>query len=56
MEFPCFHFNASNPWDNVTYNRPCISRHKIGDNRIDCYGAIDERNTVTHCDQLTMLG
>ncbi|CAF1672573.1 unnamed protein product [Rotaria magnacalcarata] len=56
MEFPCFHFNASNPWDNLTYNRPCISRHKIGDNRIDCYGAIDERNTVTHCDQLTMLG
>ncbi|CAF3380152.1 unnamed protein product [Rotaria socialis] len=56
MEFPCSHVNSSNPWDNLTYNRPCISRQKIGDNHVNCYGAIHERNIITHCDHLTMLG
>jgi hypothetical protein len=55
-EFPCFSVSFSNPLDNLTKNRPCISRHRIGDGRIDCYGAIDERNTITHCNQPSMLG
>ena len=35
----------------------CIDLEQIGDNHIDCAGAIDERNTMTHCtSQSSMLG
>ena len=35
----------------------CIDLTQIGDNQIDCAGAIDEHNTLTHCtSQSSMLG
>ncbi len=55
-EFPCFPVNVTNLLTNLSYDRPCIDKHKIGDDHIDCYGAIDERNTITHCNHPTMLG
>ncbi|CAF4887398.1 unnamed protein product, partial [Rotaria sp. Silwood1] len=55
-EFPCFPVNVSISLNNFTSHPLCINRHQIGDGRIDCYGAIDERNTIEHCDQRTMLG
>lgn len=45
-EYPCFLKNASNPLDVVT-NRPCIPFSWIGDDKVDCYGALDEKNTLT---------
>ena len=33
-----------------------MNRDRIGDGQIDCYGAIDERQTLSHCTQPTMLG
>ncbi|CAF1582207.1 unnamed protein product [Adineta ricciae] len=54
--FPCYSVNISDPLDNLIYNRLCIRRDQIGDGHIDCYGAIDERNTIAHCEQTTMLG
>lgn len=29
----------------------CLHPHQTGDHRIDCLGAIDERNTLDHCSQ-----
>ena len=55
-EFSCLLVNVSSSLTNFTHNRPCISLRQIGDGHIDCYGGIDERNTLTHCDQSTMLG
>jgi hypothetical protein len=56
-ELPCFPLNFSNPLDDLKHNRrPCINLSRIGDGHIDCYGAIDERNTIPHCSQPTMLG
>jgi hypothetical protein len=34
----------------------CFNLSQIGDGRIDCAGAIDERNTLRHCSQSSMLG
>ncbi|CAF0916280.1 unnamed protein product [Adineta ricciae] len=34
----------------------CITWQQIGNRIIDCYGGIDERNTILHCNQQTMLG
>ncbi|UJR18322.1 hypothetical protein I4U23_005224 [Adineta vaga] len=34
----------------------CINWSQIGNEIIDCYGAIDERNNILHCNQQTMLG
>ena len=36
----------------------CLSRSHVGDDHIDCLGAMDERNTLLHCSQssLSMLG
>jgi hypothetical protein len=56
IEFPCLPINFSNPLINLTHHRPCINQHRIADGHIDCYGAIDERNTITLCNQPTMLG
>ncbi|UJR07875.1 hypothetical protein I4U23_012157 [Adineta vaga] len=55
-EFPCLVVNISESVTNFTRHHLCISRQQIGDDRIDCYGGIDERNRMTHCDQSTMLG
>ena len=50
-EFHCLPANLSHH-----IIRPCINRDHISDGHIDCYGAIDERHTITHCTQPTMLG
>ncbi|CAF1487199.1 unnamed protein product [Adineta steineri] len=55
-EFPCFPLSTSVLLSNLTHNRPCINRSQIGDGHMDCYGAIDERNTIEHCNKFTMLG
>ena len=34
----------------------CIRRSQIGDGKINCAGAVDERNTLKHCSQSSMLG
>ena len=35
----------------------CVNFNQIGDNKIDCLGAIDEQNTLKHCSSSTsMLG
>ena len=34
----------------------CIDRSQIGDGKIDCTGAIEERNTLQHCSESSMLG
>ncbi|CAF3981667.1 unnamed protein product [Rotaria magnacalcarata] len=36
--------------------KPCIPLKKIGDGIPDCYGGIDERNTVSGCTENTMQG
>ena len=44
-EYPCYLKNASNPLDIVA-NPPCIPFARIGDRTVDCYGALDEKNTL----------
>ena len=56
VDFHCFSFNLSDSLDKLTHNPPCMNRDRIGDDHIDCYGAIDERNKITHCNQPAMLG
>ena len=34
----------------------CFDLSQIGDGHVDCAGAIDERNTLKHCSQSSMLG
>ena len=34
----------------------CIDQSEIGDGKIDCAGAIDERNTMKHCSGSSILG
>ncbi|CAF4529531.1 unnamed protein product [Rotaria sp. Silwood2] len=34
----------------------CIHYSQLGDGKIDCAGAIDERNKLAHCDQSSVLG
>jgi hypothetical protein len=41
---------------DITRKHSCISLDRIGDYHIDCAGAIDERNTLEHCDERSMLG
>jgi hypothetical protein len=48
IEYPCLLANVLDPTDIQT-NRPCIPLSKIGDNVIDCYGRLDERNIYTTC-------
>lgn len=55
-EYSCIRVNVTDPWINATDQRPCIDLSKIGDGKIDCLGAIDERNTLEHCDNPSMLG
>lgn len=46
-EYECILANVDNPLNFIT-NRPCINLTQIGDDIIDCYGGLDERNIV-HC-------
>lgn len=55
-EFPCFRINSTNPYENLAHNRLCISLEQIGDGLVDCYGGIDERNTLESCSPVGMLG
>ena len=55
IEYPCIRANVVDPF-NLTQNRPCIGLHQIGDDRVDCAGGVDERNTLKHCLSPTMLG
>jgi hypothetical protein len=55
-EFPCLRIDVFDPISNLNTSRPCIGIDQIGDGHVDCYGAIDERNTLEYCDQATMLG
>ena len=34
----------------------CLNRSQLGDRKIDCTGAIDERNTLPHCFEPSTLG
>ena len=47
-EYPCYLASVLNPLDINTY-RPCINLTQIGDGSIDCYGGIDEKNTLEDC-------
>ncbi|CAF2187919.1 unnamed protein product [Rotaria magnacalcarata] len=53
-EYPCYRASVSDPLDIAT-NRPCINLTQIGDGIIDCYGALDEKNTIRGCND-DMLG
>jgi hypothetical protein len=54
IEFPCFLANTTDPL-HVEKNRPCINLTQIGDGIEDCYGGLDEKNTLESCDG-SMLG
>ncbi|CAF1414436.1 unnamed protein product [Adineta steineri] len=53
-EFPCFLANVTDPLNINTY-RPCINLTQIGDTIENCYGGLDEKNTLENCDG-SMLG
>ena len=55
-EWPCLPKYFSGSLESLQHHRPCIDRSRIGDGHIDCYGGIDERNTIPQCAQSTMLG
>ena len=40
---------------NLSSNRPCLNRSRLADGRVDCVGAIDERNAIEPCEKQTML-
>jgi hypothetical protein len=45
QEYPCLLANVKNALDFKT-NRPCIRLTQIGDEHVDCYGGLDERNLL----------
>ncbi|UJR19040.1 hypothetical protein I4U23_022171 [Adineta vaga] len=55
IEYACLRLSENGTCDLLN-DRPCINLNQIGDGHIDCSGAIDERNTLTHCDSPFMLG
>ncbi|UJR11567.1 hypothetical protein I4U23_015747 [Adineta vaga] len=54
IEYPCLLAHVDNPL-NIDLHRPCINLTQIGDGREDCYGGLDEKNTLENCDG-SMLG
>ncbi|CAM2722571.1 unnamed protein product [Rotaria socialis] len=46
LEYPCILANVNEPL-NFAVNRPCINLIRIGDDVIDCYGGLDERNVLS---------
>ena len=53
--------NGTHPFSCFSVHPPhekvaCISLDQIGDEKIDCLGAIDERNLLNHCSEPMMLG
>ncbi|CAF1181153.1 unnamed protein product [Adineta ricciae] len=55
-EFPCFPTNSSHLLTDTGKIHPCINLEKVGDGHADCLGALDERNTIEHCNGGSMLG
>ena len=53
-EYPCFRISVPQPL-NIHMYRPCINLTQIGDGIEDCYGGLDEKNTLKDC-QEGMLG
>ena len=53
-EYPCFRTDTNDLFD-IIQNRPCIDLARIGDGKIDCLSALDERNRIS-CSDSTMLG
>ena len=47
--FPCLSVHA------VHQTVSCISLDRIGDGQMDCLGAVDERNTLKHCSEPSIL-
>ena len=47
-EFPCYRADVPHPL-NISAHRPCINITQIGDGIVDCYGGIDEKNTLEDC-------
>jgi hypothetical protein len=54
-EYPCLLINFTRQRDKFS-PRPCIDIKQIGDNKIDCLGGVDERNTQKHCNGVNQLG
>ncbi|CAF4230149.1 unnamed protein product, partial [Adineta steineri] len=54
-EYPCLLINFTKQSD-IFVTRPCINITQIGDNKTDCLGGLDERNTLKHCSELQQLG
>lgn len=48
-EYPCYRAMVPNPL-NISAYRPCINISQLGDGIADCYGGLDERNTLEDCD------
>ena len=42
--------------DTSSNQYKCLEFTQLGDKKIDCLGAIDERHTLQHCDGASMLG
>ncbi|CAF1530044.1 unnamed protein product [Adineta ricciae] len=47
-QYPCYRASVPDPLNIYTY-RPCINLTQIGDGVEDCYGGIDEKNTLEDC-------
>jgi hypothetical protein len=47
-EYPCYRASAANPLI-INETRPCINLTQIGDGIVDCYNAVDEKNTRENC-------
>ena len=47
-EYPCYRASVSDPLD-IHKHRPCINITQIGDGIADCYGGLDEKNTLEDC-------
>ncbi|CAF1427557.1 unnamed protein product, partial [Rotaria sp. Silwood1] len=54
VEYPCYLASAPNPLDIYTH-KPCINLTQIGDGIVNCYGGVDEKNTLESCGG-SMLG
>ena len=54
MEYPCYLASVLKPLNIHTY-RPCINLTQVGDGIVNCYGGVDEKNTLEDCGR-RMLG
>lgn len=54
-EYPCLLINFTDQSDPI-HIRPCIKINQIGNHYIDCLGGIDEKNTLSHFNEIYQLG